>query len=146
MDRDAGGAGAHGLLARLLLGSRHLEHVRSEAKSCVHGDVEPGGLAYSSGLLAVGLPTHGLPELGGRGSVQQGVLGLLVSGRVGSLQDGEETLDHPVPGGRVVTEVPQDTVQTSCVQLGVVNEEEYQETGQTLVIQKMPPTELVIVR
>ena len=73
------------------------------------------------------------------------MLELLLCCRVCFLQDGQQTLHHPVSGWCVVTQVTQNAVETSGVQFGVVNEEKDQETGQTLVIKQVSASELVII-
>ena len=69
-----------------------------------------------------------------------------LSSSISFLQDREEALDHPVPGGGVVAQVSEDTVQPGSVQLSIVDKEQYQQTGQTLVVQEHPSSELDIVR
>merc|ERR1719233_1052265 len=61
------------------------------------------------------------------------------------LQDREEALDHPVPGGGVIAQVSEDTVQPGGVKLSIVDKEQYQQAGQTLVVQEHPSSELDIV-
>lgn len=46
-------------------------------------------------------------------------------------------LDDPVPGGGVVAQVAQHSVEADGVQLGLVNKEQHQQAGHCLVVQQL---------